>query len=106
MPPRVSSQVSGVNAGRGKRSEPNTDLLQASQAAVLVKKYFPSFANILLGYPAATSPDPQERLSWTSYAINDEATYVLTHRFSMSEDDAYVAVERQFYVSRSYSLPH
>jgi hypothetical protein len=45
-----------------------------------------------------------ERFDWSNYNAHDTPTFVLTHRFSMREGDAYVLAQRQYYVSRGYNV--
>ena len=85
------------------------DLRRASEAAVLVEKYAPAFHAVLLGYPQATAPGFLERFDWTHYESHGAGgartpLYVLTHRFSMPDGDAYVVGQRHYYVSRSFNV--
>ncbi|HSF08614.1 MAG TPA: hypothetical protein VLA60_04320 [Nitrospirales bacterium] len=79
------------------------DLLQATTEAKLVAKYFPSFHQTLLKYPAITAKQLESRFYWANVEVFGRPTLILSHRMSFNEGDAYVAVDRHFYASHEYN---
>ena len=88
----------------GKKTPAAGDLRRASEAALGLKRYAPTLYQVLLGYPKATAPGLEERFEWSNYEAHGTPTFFLTHRFVMPEGDAFVVVQRQFYVSRGYNV--
>jgi hypothetical protein len=80
------------------------DLRRASDAAVHTKNYLPDFHAILTGYPGTSPDDVEERFEWLSFNSRGTPVFILMHNFSMQEGDAYVHVQRQFYVSAGYNV--
>jgi len=80
------------------------DLRRASEAAVHINKYLPDFHAVLTGYPGTSPDDVEERFEWLSFNSRGRPVFILMHNFSMQEGDAYVHVQRQFYVSAGYNV--
>lgn len=95
--------IAGYARGGGKTTPAGGDLRRASEAAAALKKYVPAFYEVLAGYPKALPGGFEERFDWSNYEAHGTPTFVLTHRFSMSDGDAYILGQRQYYVSRGYN---
>ncbi len=87
----------------GKQTPAAGDLKAASEAAAGLKKLAPSFFEVLTGYPSGKA-DVTENFSWQDYEAHGERVFVLTHAFMMTAGDAFIACQRQFYVSGSYNV--
>ena len=96
--------IAGYARGGGKTAPAAGDLRRASEAAKELKKYVPAFYDVLGGYPNARPAGFEERFDWSNYEAHGTPTFVLTHRFSMPDGDAYVLAQRQYYVSRGYNV--
>ncbi|HUI28085.1 MAG TPA: hypothetical protein VL403_18535 [Candidatus Kryptonia bacterium] len=95
MPPYARS--------KDKQSKPADDLRRATEAAKNVKKYIPAFYDVLMNYPQGKPAGFKERFFCIRYAMDGRPNFVLRHRFAMPFEDAYVAIDRDFYVSHDYN---
>ena len=89
-------------AGGASRS-PGDELRSASAAAKLLEKYLPSASRMLVAYPDARPPGTEETFRWTRLVANGDPTFALTHGILVPDGEAWVAVQRQFYVSTGYN---
>jgi hypothetical protein len=102
----LTSGLAGIvpyDRGGGKTTDVGAELRKASDAAVGLKKYLPTFQQVLVGYPKATSPGMQQTFHWLKYNIDGVETYVLTHTLAAADAAARAIVQRQFYVSTGYN---
>lgn len=79
------------------------DLVRATQAAQFIRKFYPDFYRTVLDYPRIGNADIQEQYFWIKLISQDRPTFVLTHRFSLSDGKTYAVASRQFYASQSYN---
>jgi hypothetical protein len=96
--------IADYQRGGGKATPAAGDLRRADEAASALKTYTPAFYGALVGYPNDVPEGFEERFDWSNYEAHGTPTFVLTHRFSMSEGDGFVLGQRQFYVSRGYNV--
>ena len=89
--------------GGEKMFELSRDLLLATNEAKLVAKYFPSFHQTLLNYPASQAKQIETRFNWANVDVFSRPTLILSHRMLFNEGDAYVVVDRHFYASHEYN---
>ena len=87
----------------GKQRSPADELRSASQATKVLQKYVPAAYQMLLDYPASKAPGTEEAFRWTHAMANNVPTISLTHTLFVPEGDAWVAIQRQFYVSTGYN---
>jgi len=97
------SGISPYARGGEKMFDLSQDLLLATNEAKLVAKYFPSFHQTLLKYPAITAKQLESRFYWANVEVFGRPTLILSHRMLFNEGDAYVAVDRHFYASHEYN---
>jgi hypothetical protein len=64
----------------------------------------PEFYKTLLNYPNDKPKGLEEDFTWSNYKAHGEPVFILTHNFSMADENAFVIVGRQFYVSGSYNV--
>lgn len=89
--------------GKEKMFQLSQDLLLATNQATLLAKYFPSFHQTLLTYPANQAQQLENRFNWANVEVFSRPTLVLSHRMLFQEGDAYVVVDRHFYASHEYN---
>ncbi|MDH4194920.1 MAG: hypothetical protein OEV70_12305 [Nitrospirota bacterium] len=89
--------------GGEAKFELSQDLLLATNEAKLVAKYFPSFHQTLLKYPASQAKQIETRFNWANVDVFSRPTLILSHRMLFNEGDAYVVVDRHFYASHEYN---
>ena len=89
--------------GGEAKFELSQDLLLATNEAKLVAKYFPSFHQTLLKYPASQAKQIETRFNWANVDVFSRPTLILSHRMLFNEGDAYVVVDRHFYASHDYN---
>jgi len=66
--------------------------------------YAPAFYDVLLNYPQAKPAGLEERFFCIRYALSGRPNITLRHRLAMPVDGgAYVAADREFYVSHDYN---
>ncbi len=86
----------------GPRS-PADALRTATTASKALEKYVPAVYQYLLSYPEKKPPGTEESFRWMQVDAHGEPTIALTHVLLVPEGDAWVAVQRQFYVSAGYN---
>jgi hypothetical protein len=89
--------------GKDKQASPADELRRASEAARGVKKYVPVFYDLLLSYPQSAPADLQQSFFCIRYAMSGRPNFTLRHRLAMPVGDAFVAADREFYVSHEYN---
>jgi hypothetical protein len=96
--------VTDYERGGGKSSPAAGDLKSASESLSGLKKAMPEFYKTLLNYPNDKPKGLEEDFTWSNYKAHGEPVFILTHNFSMADENAFVIVGRQFYVSGSYNV--
>ena len=99
--PRTSGNRT-VRASRRERS-PADELRTASRAAKVLEKYAPAADQLLLSYPDAKPPGMEEIFRWAHFDADGTPTLALTHIMLVPDGDAWIVLERQFYVSTGYN---
>ena len=89
--------------GKDKQSQAADSLRRATEAAKGLKKYAPAFHETLLNYPQGKPAGLQERFFVIRYAMGGRPNFTLRHRLALPIGDAYVAADREFYVSHDYN---
>lgn len=89
--------------GKDKQSEASDALRRATEAAKGVKKYALAFYDALMNYPQGKPAGLTERFFSIRYAMGGRPNFTLRHRLAMPVDEAYVAADREFYVSHDYN---
>jgi hypothetical protein len=89
--------------GKNKQTEPAADLRRATESAVGLKKYVPAFYDLLLNYPQGSGAGLEQSFFCIRYGMSGRPNFTLRQRISMPVEDAYVAADREFYVSHDYN---
>ena len=90
-------------AAGGKTRSPADELRSATQSSKRLEKYAPAAYQFLLGYPASKPAGAEETFRWSQFMGNGVPTIALTHGLTIPDGDAWVVVQRQFYVSGGYN---
>jgi hypothetical protein len=88
----------------GEKTDAGGDLRRAVEAASGLKKNAPNFFDVLLNYPKSRPDGLEEELSWTHYMAHGTPVFQLSHRIWMSDGDAWLIGDRQYYVTASYNV--
>jgi hypothetical protein len=87
----------------GKPRSPGDELRSATQATKRLQSLVPAAYQYLLDYPAAKPAGSEEAFRWSQFLANKVPTLALTHGLFVPDGDAWVVVQRQFYVSGGYN---
>lgn len=90
----------------GHQTAAGDELKIATNQSKLAVKYLPSVHNALLRYPAIQfkeAEELEEQFFWLTIEIYERPTYVLSHRLRFRIGEAYVVVDRHYYVSHDYN---
>lgn len=79
------------------------DLRSATEAATILKESVPAAYQFMLDYPKGKPAGTEETYRWSLISAHGEPTLVLTHNLMIPEGDAWINVQRQFYVSTGYN---
>jgi hypothetical protein len=86
----------------GQRSA-GDELRIATEASKPLAQYAPSAYQALLSYPGGKPAGARESFHWTQFDAHGTPTISLTHMLLIPDGDAWIAVQRQFYVSTGYN---
>ena len=89
--------------GGGKQRSPADELRSATQGTKRLQTLVPAAYQYLLDYPASKPAGVEETFRWSQFMAHDVPTIALTHGLFIPDGDAWVAVQRQFYVSGGYN---
>jgi hypothetical protein len=98
----LAGVASYARSGDERRS-PADELRVASSGAKKLEKYAPAAYRLLLSYPDAKPPGMEETFRWSHFDADGTPTLVLTHLMLVPDGKAWIAMERQFYVSTGYN---
>jgi hypothetical protein len=87
----------------GATRSPADDLRSATNASVVLKKSAPTAYQLLLDYPKGKQAGTEETFRWSQISAHGSPAYVLTHSLYIPDGDAWLGVQRQFYVSSGYN---
>ena len=94
-------------ARSGKDSLSAADELRtASKAAKALEKFVPEAYRLLSSYPQTKPKGTEESFGWSQFEAHGVPTIALTHYLFVPEGEAFIVVQRQFYVSASYNAEH
>jgi hypothetical protein len=89
---------------RGSQSRsPAEELRSATDASKPLAKYEPAAYQLALDYPAKKPAGFTEAYRWSQFDAHGVPTIALTHGMFIPEGDAFLVVQRQFYVSAGYN---
>lgn len=86
----------------GARS-PADDLRSATAAHRILKKWAPAAYQLMLDYPKGRPAGTEEAFRWSEISAHGAPAFVLTHELYIPDADAWLGIQRQFYVSSGYN---
>jgi hypothetical protein len=86
----------------GERS-PAEELRIASAASKPLAKYAPAAFALLTSYPSGKPAGTEESFRWTQFDAHGTPTIALVHGLFVPDGDAWLVVQRQFYVSTGFN---
>ncbi|HEX5067545.1 MAG TPA: hypothetical protein VFY49_15610 [Myxococcota bacterium] len=86
----------------GTRS-PAEEIRTMTKAAAALQRYVPAAYQMLLSYPNSKPAGTEETFRWSQINAHDTPTYTLTHALFVPDGNAYVVVQRMFYVSAGFN---
>ncbi|MGH0034134.1 MAG: hypothetical protein ACQGVK_03815 [Myxococcota bacterium] len=102
---RASGLAGIAPYARSKREERSVaaELRSATQALDRLEQRIPSVAKFFLEYPQGRPEGTEELYLWSQIEAHGVPTILLTHSVAVPEGDAWVAMQRQYYVSEGYN---
>jgi hypothetical protein len=86
----------------GSRS-PADELRTATQASKGLQRYVPDAYQMLLDYPKSKPAGTEESFRWAQIDAHGTPTFTLTHVAFIPDGDAWVVVQRMYYVSTGFN---
>jgi hypothetical protein len=87
----------------GERS-PGEELRTATVASKVLQARAPAAYQAALDYPQAKPPGTEEAFRWSHFEAHDVPTIALTHVMLIPDGQAWITVQRQFYVSTGFNV--
>jgi hypothetical protein len=79
------------------------DLRRSLEGLAGLKKHAPQAYAAMAGYPKSQPAGSEDRFSWVQLMAHGAPTIVLTHGLVIPDGDAFVVMQRQFYVSEGFN---
>jgi hypothetical protein len=87
----------------GATRDAAAELRSALGASRVLQKYAPIAHRAMGDYPGSQPPGTQDSFRWSLFDAHGVPTIALTHRLFVPDGDAWVVMQRQFYVSAGYN---
>lgn len=87
----------------GATRDAAAEIRSALGASRLLQQYAPAAHRAMAEYPAARPAGAEENFRWTLFDAHGVPTIALTHSLFIPDGDAWVVMQRQFYVSAGYN---
>jgi hypothetical protein len=88
----------------GQLRSPAKELRTATEASKYLARYAPAAYQFLLSYPDGKPAGTEEVFNWTSFEGHGVPTLSLTQVMLVPDGDAWIVVQREFYVSTGYNV--
>ncbi len=79
------------------------DLRKSLDGLAALKKYAPTAYTAMADYPRSQPAGSESRFRWVQLMAHGAPTIVLAHGLSIPDGDAFVVLQRQFYVSEGFN---
>ena len=79
------------------------DLRASLEAMKALQKYAPAAYAAILAYPGSKPVGAEEAFSWSHFKGHDVPTIALVHAMFVPDGDAFVVMQRQYYVSEGFN---
>jgi hypothetical protein len=87
----------------GETRSPADELRTATAASKRLAEHAPAAFRYLQDYPSGKPPGAEEIFRWSQFEAHGVPTIALTHVMIVPDGDAYLVMQRQFYVSTGYN---
>jgi len=94
--------IAGYDRGDGKVRAPGDELTQVMKTLPL-QKYAPAAWAAMMNYPAQRVARSEEVFRWEQFKANGAPTIALSHGISVPDGDAFLVLQRQYYVSEGFN---
>jgi len=95
--------ISPYARSSGSPRSPADELRSATQATKRLQAKVPNAHDLFLNYPASKPAGTEEAYRWSHLMAHGVPTIALMHSLYVPEGDAWVILQRQFYVSGGYN---
>lgn len=95
--------IAPYDRGDGDSRSVADDLRKSLDALENLKKYAPAAYTAMLSYPASLPAGSEDGFAWVHLEAHDVPTIVLTQGLFVPDGDAYLVMQRQFYVSEGFN---
>lgn len=95
--------IAPYDRGDGAQRDVAGDLKQMAAHLAMVKKYAPKFFALLNSYPNGKPAGTQEVFRWMHFEAHGVPTIALVHGMIVPDGDAFLALQRQYYVSEGFN---
>jgi hypothetical protein len=89
--------------GGGASRSVADDLRKSFETLKNLKKYAPAAYAAMLNYPGSQPAGAEDSFTWVHLKAHDVPTIVLTQGLFVPDGDAYLVLQRQFYVSEGFN---
>jgi hypothetical protein len=89
--------------GEGQVRSPGDELTAVMMNTSQLQTLAPKAWEAMLNYPAAKVAGTREVFRWEHFKVNGVPTIALTHGLSVPSGDAFLVLQRQFYVSEGFN---
>lgn len=94
--------IASYDRGDGNVRAPRVELTEVMKSLPL-QKYAPAAWAAMLNYPAARVARSEQVFRWEQFKANGVPTIALSHGLSVPDGDAFLMLQRQFYVSEGFN---
>jgi hypothetical protein len=95
--------IAPYDRGKGHHRDVAADLRAVIQQMTGVKKYAPSYFQLLGQYPTGKPEGVEEVFRWMHFEAHGIPTIALVHGMVVPDGDAFLALQRQYYVSEGFN---
>jgi len=88
---------------RGQQRDVGGELRIANRGLSRLEPVVPAALRLLRDYPRSKPPGTEETFRWSQFEANRTPTIAITHVLLVPDGDAWIVVQRQFYVSTGYN---
>jgi hypothetical protein len=87
----------------GRQRSPAEELRTATAASKALQRFVPRAYQMLNDYPASRPPGTEETFRWTHFMAHGSPAIALVHHAFVPDGDAWLVVQRMFYVSTGFN---
>ena len=95
--------IAAYDRGKGTSRAVGDELKTYLSAMKALQKYAPAAYTAMTQYPNAKPAGTAENFRWMHFSAHDVPTVALVHGMAVPDGDAFIMLQRQFYVSEGYN---